>query len=147
MIPKKEIVPRAILSGDLPAWKASLILLVLTTLSCSNAPPPVHPAKSQMQFGVEMARNGLWREALFRFESADRLRPEDPEVLNNIAVAHEALGNFDLALEAYQLALDRSPGNTDLRRNYSRFTEFYQSFRPPEEDAEDEQGSKEETEE
>ena len=100
-----------------------------------------------MQFGVEMARNGLWREALFRFESAERQRPGDPEVLNNIAVAHEALGNFDLALEAYKMALDRAPGNTDLRRNYSHFTEFYQSFRPPEEETEDGGDSQEEEEE
>ncbi len=100
-----------------------------------------------MQFGVEMARNGLWREALFRFENAERQRPGDPEILNNIAVAHEALGNFDLALEAYRLALDRAPGNNDLRRNYSHFTEFYQSFRPPEEETEDGGGSPEEEEE
>lgn len=84
-----------------------------------------------------MARGGLWREALFRFESADRQQPNDPEILNNIAVAHEALGHFDLALEAYKKALDRSPENKDLRSNYSRFTEFYQSFRPPEEDEEE----------
>ncbi len=133
-------VPKAILSGANRSWRGALLLTAFTALSCASAPQSAPPAKSQVKFGVEMARKNLWREALFRFESAERLRPSDPEILNNIAVAHEALGHFDLALEAYQKALDRAPSNTDLRHNYSRFTEFYQSFRPDDgatEDAED----------
>jgi len=87
---------------------------------------------SQIEFGVDMARRGLWSEALFRFQRASVERPNDPRVLNNIAVAYEALGLFEKALEAYQQALDVSPGNRELRANYSRFLEFYQSFKPDE---------------
>jgi hypothetical protein len=51
-------------------------------------------------------------------------------VLNNIAVAYEALGLFDQAQDYYKKALDQDPRNAGLKRNYSRFVEFYQSFKP-----------------
>ncbi|MEM7481324.1 MAG: tetratricopeptide repeat protein [Acidobacteriota bacterium] len=85
-----------------------------------------------------MARRGLWNEALFRFQQAQRLEPSSFRVMNNLAVAYEATGQFDEALEAYQGALAASPNNRELRRNYSRFIEFYQSFKPEtDEDAAD----------
>jgi len=89
-------------------------------------------AGSQLSFGVRMAQRGLWGEALFRFEQAARLAPEDPKVLNNLAVAYEALGRFDLALDAYQRAVRSNSTNKGLRGNYTRFVEFYQSFKSEE---------------
>lgn len=89
--------------------------------------------QSQMDFGVEMAQRGLWSEALFRFQQAQRLAPGDPQVLNNLAVAYEATGQYEKALTSYQQALEAAPANRDLRRNYARFVEFYQSYRPQEE--------------
>ena len=47
-----------------------------------------------------------------------------------IAVAYEALGLFDQAQTYYKKALDQDPRNAGLKRNYSRFVEFYQSFKP-----------------
>lgn len=97
-------------------------------------------ASEQLSFGVDMARRGLWNEALFRFHRAEQLEPGKPRVLNNLAVAYEAVGEFDEALEHYKKALEADPGNKDLRRNYARFVEFYQSFRPagePESDAQE----------
>ncbi len=88
--------------------------------------------EEQLAFGVDMAKRGLWSEALFRFKRASQLRPGDPSILNNVAVAYEAVGDFDRALEAYKRALKADPGNRELKQNYSRFVEFYQSFRPPE---------------
>lgn len=75
-----------------------------------------------------MARHGLWSEALFRFREAARLDPQNPRILSDIAVAHEALGQFDDALQAYQQALRLAPGDREIKRNYSRFAEFYQSY-------------------
>lgn len=94
-------------------------------------------AEDQVRFGVEMARRGLWEEALFRFERAHRLAPNDARVLNNVAVAHEASGDYEKALEAYREALRLSPTDPELRRNYARFAEFYGSFRPAEEGGSD----------
>lgn len=87
-------------------------------------------SQTQLSFGVEMARRGLWNEALFRFRQAERVRPTDPRILNNIAVAYEALGKFDKALEYYQNAIKTDAVNKDLKRNYSRFVEFYRNFKP-----------------
>ena len=77
-----------------------------------------------------MAKEGLWQEALFRFERADRLDPKNPKILNNLAVAQEANGQFDAALETYRQALALAPGSKDLKDNYARFVDFYQSYRP-----------------
>lgn len=80
-----------------------------------------------------MARRQLWSEALFRFQQAAKADPSNPRVYNNLAVACEATGQFEKALEYYRKALQMDPDNRDLRGNYSRFVEFYQSFKPPEE--------------
>ena len=93
-------------------------------------------AAEQMAFGVDMAKRGLWREALFRFQRARQLDPNLPRVLNNLAVAYEAVGDFDRALKHYKMALAADPSNRDLKKNYARFVEFYQSFRPVEESSE-----------
>jgi len=90
------------------------------------------PQTSQLAFGVEMAKRGLWSEALFRFKQANRVSPGNPRILNNMAVAYEALGNFEKALDFYQSAIKSDPSNKELKRNYSRFVEFYRAFKPAE---------------
>lgn len=106
--------------------KALALLLVLAAL------PPAAVAQTsfgeQMAFGVEMARKGLWREALFRFQQASRMEPGNVRALNNLAVAYEAVGLFDEALATYREALKVSPNDSELRGNYSQFLELYQSF-------------------
>lgn len=116
-----------------PAAPAAVIALIalsaLAVASCGAG--QVEPAKSdaQLAFGIKMAKRGLWSEALFRFQQAERITPGNPRMLNNMAVAYEALGQFELALDYYQRALKASPSDGDLRRNYSRFVEFYRNFR------------------
>jgi tetratricopeptide (TPR) repeat protein len=112
---------------------ASRLLLAILLGAVLGAPaflfaqrPP--NAKQQIDFGVEMAQRGLWNEALFRFHQAERLSPEQVSVLNNIAVAYEALGQFDEALRSYQRALRVDPNSRELKRNYARFAEFYQAY-------------------
>lgn len=88
-------------------------------------------AKDQLQFGIEMAQQGLWSEALFRFRQAERLTDgESATIFNNLAVSFEALGQFDEALDYYRRALRLEPENRGLKRNYARFSEFYQSYKP-----------------
>jgi len=85
---------------------------------------------AQIEFGVDMAKRGLWNEALFRFEQARKHGRSSTSVLNNLAVAYEAVGRFDDALATYREAVQADPDNRALRQNYSRFLEFYQAFRP-----------------
>lgn len=121
------------MNGKFPRRSAAWIFLVLGGAFLAYSAAAADSAKSpktQLDFGVDMARRGLWSEALFRFEQASRQLPGDPRVLNNMAVAYEALGQFEKALEQYQAALKADPNNRDLRRNYSRFVEFYRSFKP-----------------
>jgi Tfp pilus assembly protein PilF len=90
-----------------------------------------------------MAKRGLWNEALFRFKKALSENPGDARILNNLAVAYEAVGLFDEALVYYQKAVKVEPGNAQLKRNYARFVEFYQSFRPDDSKSEGEAGEEE----
>jgi Tfp pilus assembly protein PilF len=114
------------------------LTIVLALVTVAGAPADEIALKKEISFGVKMAQRGLWNEALFRFEQAAEERPDDARVLNNLAVAYEAVGQFDKALEAYQRALRADPGNRELKRNYSRFVEFYQAFKPQDEEGESE---------
>jgi Tfp pilus assembly protein PilF len=107
----------------------ALALTLVPVVACGSSPQP-HDAASQLRFGVQMAERGLWSEAWFRFDRARLMGGgSDPQVLNNLAVAAEALGRFDDALEYYRQALNLAPGNADLKNNYDRFVGFYESFR------------------
>lgn len=112
---------------------AFALAVAAAVAACSGGPSPVDP-RSQLDFGVEMARRSLWSEALFRFRQAQVEQPSNPRILNNMAVAYEALGQFEQALESYQQALRLDPGNRELKRNYARFVEFYQGFKPQEQE-------------
>jgi len=95
-------------------------------------------AGAEMDFGYKAARHGYWQEALYRFERANELTPDQPRILNNIAVAQEANGLFEQAMLTYQTAMAIAPNNDALRRNYTRFQEFYASFVAPPEEGQDE---------
>ncbi len=86
-------------------------------------------AEAQLRFGVQMAQRGLWGEALFRFQKAERIDPDNARILNNLAVAQEAAGRYEDALATYKKALSLAPGDRDLKNNYAHFVDFYDSFR------------------
>ncbi|HYQ83120.1 MAG TPA: tetratricopeptide repeat protein [Rubrobacter sp.] len=108
----------------------TLAIFPLLLTACGGGYGRPEQLGSQLAFGVDMAKRGLWSEALFRFHQAERMEPNNPRVYNNLAVAYEATGDFDKALEYYQRALRASPENRELRANYARFVEFYQGFKP-----------------
>lgn len=112
-----------------PWLLSTLVLCSLAIGACSGATRGVTP-QEQVRFGVQMAQAGLWQEALFRFQRAADLDPKNPKILNNLAVAQEANGQFDAALETYRAALAAAPGSRDLKDNYARFVDFYESYRP-----------------
>jgi Tfp pilus assembly protein PilF len=114
---------------SLPLVAAFVSLVLLAPPAASARDKSSRKVESQLSFGVQMARQGLWSEALFRFQEAEKLAPENPRILSNLGVAYEATGKFDLALDAYQRALKLAPSDKDIRNNYGRFVEFYQGFK------------------
>lgn len=121
---------------------ASLILAVTFSTGIAAAGDAnAKEASAEMKWGFKAARRGYWQEALMRFEHANELTPNQPRILNNIAVAQEANGLFEMALLTYQEGLSLEPNNDSLRRNYMRFQEFYASYIAPSEPAAEEGGS------
>ena len=86
-------------------------------------------SRDQMEFGVEAAKKGLWREAEFRWQKAYKLAPSNAHILNNLAVAQETQGNFDEAHRLYQEALRLLPNNEDIQENFRHFSGFYVQYR------------------
>jgi tetratricopeptide (TPR) repeat protein len=114
----------------MPSRAAAVCLsaALLALAACSGNRQP-NQSGSQLSFGVDMARRGLWDEALFRFEAAERLDPNNPRIESNLGVAYEASGQFDKALSYYQKALKLAPNDKNIRTNYARFVQFYQGFK------------------
>ena len=68
-------------------------------------------AKEQVEFGIQVAQRGLWREAIYRWERASQLDPTYAAAFNNLAVAYEQTGEIDKARGAYEKAIALEPGN------------------------------------
>lgn len=118
---------------------AVVLAAALVVPGASWAKPP--SASQQLTFGVEMARRGLWNEAFFRFQQAAQIEPQNPRIVNNLAVASEARGNFEDALRFYQEALRINANDAEIKRNYARFVEFYQGFKARDESSAPEAGA------
>jgi Flp pilus assembly protein TadD len=101
------------------------VLVPLLWLLLTPAPESSTAADSrqEVEFGVEVARRGLWQEARFRFEKAVAADPDNAEALNNLAVALEQQGEFDKAREAYDKALKLKPDSVYIQQNYDLFRE------------------------
>jgi hypothetical protein len=80
-----------------------------------------------LAFAAEMARQGNWREARYRWEQLVQQRPDDAKVLNNLAVALEVLGEAERAGELYDRAAALSSDDRDIEYNRRRFHDFWRS--------------------
>lgn len=81
-------------------------------------------AERAMEFAAEMAERGNWREARFRWSAVADHRPDDPRVLNNLAVAAEALGERDEARELYVRARNLAPDDPWIAGNAAASDRF-----------------------
>jgi Tfp pilus assembly protein PilF len=81
-------------------------------------------ARKQVEFGIEVAQRGLWREAVYRWERAVEIDPTYAEAYNDLAVGYEHEGQLDKARKAYEKALELAPNNTFIRQNYELFKEI-----------------------
>jgi Flp pilus assembly protein TadD len=82
-------------------------------------------AKDQVNFGITVAKAGLWKEATYRWEKATEIDPTYGAAWNNLGIGYEQLGRFDDARKAYEKALEVERDNTYIRNNYDLFREIY----------------------
>lgn len=81
-------------------------------------------AKEQVEFGIQVAQRGLWREAIYRWERATQLDPSYAAAFNNLAIAYEHEGELDKARAAYEKALSLEPENALIKQNFDLFREI-----------------------
>ena len=81
-------------------------------------------AKEQVEFGIQVAQRGLWREAIYRWERATQLDPTYAAAFNNLAIAYEHEGELDKARGAYEKAIALEPENALIKQNFDLFKEI-----------------------
>ena len=124
---------RTLLYAARAAAGAALLLAAASSADAPTASRPSRLVEADIQHGAEMALRGLWREALFRWDRALGDRPGDPRLLNNIAVACEALGQMDRAREMYSRAAELSR-DRKIGANYELFQRRVRPADAPESD-------------
>ena len=100
------------------------LALVATTFVTSAFADARSDAKAQVDFGINVAQRGLWREAIYRWERAVEIDPTYAAAFNDLAVAYEHEGQLDKARTAYEKALALEPNNPQIRQNYELFKEI-----------------------
>ena len=104
--------------------RSSVIAVALVLLSTPAWAQDRSAEKNQVEFGIRVAQNGLWKEARYRWEKAVELDPTYAQAWNNLAIAYEHEGKFDEARKAYERALELDPKNLLIRQNYDLFKEI-----------------------
>ena len=84
--------------------------------------------KGQLKYGVRAAKEDHWDEAIYRWRKALQLDPNQVMAHNNLAVAYEQLGEYELALEEYQIAYRLDSENQNVKNNLDRFRDFYRKY-------------------
>ena len=105
--------------GTRPRLAALLIALAVAPLAAQR-----DAAKEHVEFGIQVAQRGLWREAIFRWERAVQIDPTYAAAYNNLGIAYEHEGELDKARAAYEKALELDPDNALIKQNYELFREI-----------------------
>ena len=108
-----------------PRRAAPIVSLVVVLLAACSVALADRERRDLLRFAAEMAEKGNWREARFRWERASAQAPDDPRLLNNLAVAKEALGEPAGAMELYARALSLSGGQGAIAENAARAARFW----------------------
>jgi Tfp pilus assembly protein PilF len=107
--------------------KAPLAVIVAAVTVASASPSFADArtdARAQVNFGIDVAQRGLWREAIYRWEKAVEIDPKYAAAYNDLAIAYEHEGQLDKARKAYERALELDPNNSQIRQNYELFKEI-----------------------
>ena len=102
----------------------ALVAFAATVAASPSFADAKRDAKSQVEFGINVAQRGLWREAIYRWQKATDLDPTYAAAFNDLAIAYEHEGQLDKARKAYEKAIELDPNNTQVRQNYELFKEI-----------------------
>jgi type IV pilus assembly protein PilF len=102
----------------------ALVALGVAVTASPSFADPKSEAKSQVEFGINVAQRGLWREAIYRWQKATELDPTYVAAYNDLAIAYEHEGQLDKARKAYEKAIELDPNNSQVRQNYELFKEI-----------------------
>ena len=102
----------------------TLVAFAATVAASPSFADAKSDAKSQVEFGINVAQRGLWREAIYRWQKATELDPTYAAAFNDLAIAYEHEGQLDKARKAYEKAIELDPNNTQVRQNYELFKEI-----------------------
>jgi Tfp pilus assembly protein PilF len=100
------------------------VLLLLAFAATPAVADQRSDAKEQVEFGIQVAQRGLWREAVYRWERANQIDPTYAAAFNNLAIAYEHEGQADKARAAYEKATALDPENAMIRQNFDLFKEI-----------------------
>jgi type IV pilus assembly protein PilF len=99
-------------------------LLLVVTCAAPAYADARSDARAQVEFGIDVAQRGLWREAIYRWEKAVEIDPTYAEAQNNLAIGYEHEGEFEKARQAYERAVKLAPHNMQIQQNYELFKEI-----------------------
>ena len=108
-------------------WRFALAAGLIALAAAAPAASRAAEVAELLRFGTDMARAGNWREARFRWERALKDDPGDARIVNNLAVAHEALGAAEEARALFDQALQLAPNDRRIRDNSVRSSLFWRS--------------------
>jgi len=84
--------------------------------------------KGQLKYGIRAAKEDHWDEAIYRWRKALQLDPNNFMAHNNLAVAYDQMGEYELAMEEYQMAYRLDSKNQMVKNNLDRFRDFYRKY-------------------
>jgi len=105
-------------------WLTALVVLGAVALAVPAWADTRSNAREQVEFGINVAQRGLWREAIYRWEKAVEIDPMYAAAYNDLGIAYEHEGQLDKARKAYEKALALEPNNAQIRQNYDLFKEI-----------------------
>lgn len=109
------------MNARLAAW---LVFVAALLASASAFADARGDAKAQVEFGINVAQRGLWREAIYRWEKATEVDPTYAAAYNDLAIAYEHEGQLDKARKAYEKAIELEPNNSQIQQNFELFKEI-----------------------
>lgn len=101
--------------------------------------------QTEFAFANNLAKQGLWKEAHYRWKRVLAEGKESAAVYNNIAIALEKMGKFEEAEAAYKKALQIAPNNSTVKNNYDKLQKYLKGEDEPDDNEKGKKRKKDET--